>query len=40
MQMTNGATWTVTSKGDSNPCGSYEWQLVIKAWGCAEYGTL
>ena len=40
MQITNGATWTVTSKGASSPFGTYEWQLVIKAWGCAEYGTL
>ncbi len=40
MKLTNGGTWTVKAKGDSSPFGTYEWHLIIKAWGCAEYGTL
>jgi hypothetical protein len=39
--MTRGVYWTVRRADDGGTFGSaFDWELTIKAWGCAEYGTL
>jgi hypothetical protein len=39
MELTNGGYWTVRREG-TNLWSDWDWELVVKAWGCAEYGTL
>lgn len=39
MAMTNGVYWTVRREGTHN-LSDWDWELFVKAWGCAEYGTL
>jgi len=39
--LTNGAYWTVRRSGTAGfPPSDWDWELLIKAWGCAQYGTL
>jgi hypothetical protein len=39
LKLTNGAYWTVRRKG-THALSDWDWELTVKAWGCAEYGTL
>jgi hypothetical protein len=40
-ELTNGVYWTIRKADDGGWLGSaFDWELVIKAWGCAEYGEL
>lgn len=39
LELTNGAFWTVRREGTHN-FSDWDWELYVKAWGCAEYGTL
>ena len=39
LEMTNGTYWTVRRDG-THLFSDWDWELTIKAWGCAEYGTL
>ncbi len=39
LELTNGAFWTVRRDG-KHFLSKWDWELTIKAWGCAEYGTL
>lgn len=39
LELTNGAYWTVRRDG-KNLWSEWDWELTIKTWGCAEYGTL
>jgi hypothetical protein len=39
LELTNGAFWTVRREG-THSLSDWDWELTIKAWGCAEYGTL
>ncbi len=38
LQMTNGVWWSIR-KGDDGTW-EWDWELFVRAWGCAEYGTL
>ena len=39
LELTNGAFWTVRRDG-THLWSDWDWELTIKAWGCAEYGVL
>ncbi len=39
LALTNGGYWTVRRDGPQGPNG-WDWEIVVKAWGCAEHGTL
>jgi hypothetical protein len=39
LELTNGAWWSVRRSGSHN-MSDWDWELTIKAWGCAEFGTL
>ena len=39
LELTNGAYWTVRRAG-THILSDWDWELFIKAWGCAEYGQL
>lgn len=40
-ELTNGVYWSVRKADDGGTFGSaFDWELVVKAWGCAEYGEL
>lgn len=39
LALTNGAYWTVRREG-THLLSDWDWELFIKAWGCAEFGTL
>jgi hypothetical protein len=39
LELTNGAFWTVRREG-THSLSDWDWELTIKAWGCAEYGEL
>ena len=39
LELTNGAFRTVRREGTHN-LSDWDWELVVKAWGCAEYGLL
>ena len=39
LELTNGAFWTVRREG-THVFSDWDWELYVKAWGCAEYGTL
>ena len=39
LELTNGAYWTVRRNG-THILSDWDWEIFIKAWGCAEYGTL
>ena len=37
--LTNGAYWTVRRDG-THLLSDWDWELVLRAWGCAAFGTL
>jgi hypothetical protein len=39
LELTNGAYWTVRKDG-THILSDWDWELYVKAWGCAEFGTL
>ena len=39
LALTNGAWWSVRRSG-THLLSDWDWELYIKAWGCAQYGTL
>ncbi|MBI4701407.1 MAG: hypothetical protein HY744_09645 [Deltaproteobacteria bacterium] len=39
LPMTNGVFWTVRREG-THLNSDWDWELLVEAWGCAEYGTL
>jgi hypothetical protein len=39
LEMTNGTFWTVRRAG-KHLWSEWDWELTVKAWGCAEFGTL
>ncbi|MCC6522882.1 MAG: hypothetical protein IT373_09495 [Polyangiaceae bacterium] len=39
LELTNGAWWSVRRQG-THSLSDWDWELFVKAWGCAEYGTL
>jgi hypothetical protein len=39
LALANGAYWTVRRSGD-HLASDWDWELTVKAWGCAEGGTL
>ena len=39
LELTNGGYWTVRRDG-THLWSDWDWELVVKTWGCAEYGTL
>jgi hypothetical protein len=39
LALTNGAYWTVRRAG-THAWSDWDWELEVKAWGCAEYGEL
>jgi hypothetical protein len=39
LELTNGAYWTVRKDG-THILSDWDWELYIRAWGCAEFGTL
>ncbi len=38
LKLTNGGYWTLR-KGEDGTIFSWDWELFIRAWGCAEYGV-
>jgi hypothetical protein len=39
LEMTNGEWWSVRQSGGSWP-NSWDWELIVRGWGCAQFGTL
>lgn len=39
LAMTNGVYWSVRLKDGGWP-NEFDWELLVRAWGCAEYGIL
>jgi hypothetical protein len=39
LMLTNGGWWSVRRSGTHN-LSDWDWELIVKAWGCAEFGTL
>lgn len=39
LELTNGGYWTVRRDG-THLLSDWDWELYVKAWGCAEFGTL
>ncbi len=39
LELTNGYFWTVRADG-THGLSDWDWELTIKAWGCAEFGIL
>ena len=37
LELTNGAYWTVRKSG-KHGLSKWDWELTVRAWGCAEYG--
>ncbi|MBW2529824.1 MAG: hypothetical protein JRI23_36950, partial [Deltaproteobacteria bacterium] len=38
LELTNGYYWSVRQRGSN--CDSCDWELTVRAWGCAEFGLL
>lgn len=38
LSLTNGGYWSIR-KGEDGTLFSWDWELFIQAWGCAEYGV-
>jgi hypothetical protein len=39
LELTNGAYWTVRRDG-THILSDWDWELYVRAWGCAEFGVL
>jgi len=40
LELTNGAWWSLRKTGDVCVFGSWDWEVIVRVWGCAQYGTL